>query len=243
MNLIKLNAIDSTNSFLKELSRDKVLENITVVTTKNQLKGRGQMNSVWESESGKNLTFSVFVKPVSLDLKDQFYLSKAIAVALLLALNSEIESKISVKWPNDILAEGCKIAGILIENNAKKAKISESVIGIGLNVNQIEFNNLSKVSSLKKLAGKEFDLDELLVKIIDSIKFYIELLNHKRFKTLDEIYFKYLYKMGVPSMFRNAKGELFMAKILTVTKSGLLEMELPDESIRKFDLKELSFIL
>ena len=243
MNLIKLNATESTNSFLKELSKSEVLQNFTVVTSEKQLSGRGQMNAVWQSDYGKNLTFSIFVRFKDLDLKYRFYLSKAVSVGLLIALNSEIDTNFSVKWPNDILADGFKIAGILIENSVKKTNISESVIGIGLNVNQTSFNNLPKASSLKKITNQNFDLEILLAKIIISLKKYIELLNQNKFETIDDIYFKYLYKLGVPSMFKEASGELFMGKIRTVTQTGLLQVEVQDESIKTFNLKELSFVL
>lgn len=242
MNLIKLNATESTNSFLKELGRSEVLQNFTVVTTKNQLNGRGQMNAVWVSESGKNLTFSMFVSLKDLDLKNQFYLSKAVSVGLLIALNSELKHKIHVKWPNDILADGHKIAGVLIENSVKKTKITESIIGIGLNVNQTNFNNMQNTSSLKNLTNRDFDLDVLLIKIVNSLKVYINLLNQNKFKEIDELYFNSLFKLGMPSMFKDALGEMFMGKILTVNKNGLLKVELQDESIKTFDLKELSFI-
>ena len=242
MHVIKLNATESTNSFLKDLSRSEVLQNFTVVTTKNQLNGRGQMNAVWVSESGKNLTFSMFVSLNDLDLKNNFYLSKAVSVGLLVALKSELKRKIHVKWPNDILADGHKIAGILIENSVKKTKITESIIGIGLNVNQTSFNNMQNASSLKNLANRDFNLDVLLLKIVNSLKVYINLLNQNKFKEIDELYFKSLFKLGIPSMFKNALGEMFMGKILTVNKNGLLKVELQDESIKIFDLKELSFI-
>jgi BirA family biotin operon repressor/biotin-[acetyl-CoA-carboxylase] ligase len=243
MNLIKLNATESTNTFLKELRRSEALQNFTVVRAENQLVGRGQMDASWHSESGKNLTFSVFVKFKALDLKNQFYLSKAVSVGLLTVLNSELNTNFSIKWPNDILADGFKIAGTLIENSVKKTKITESVIGIGLNVNQTFFDKLPKATSLKKISNQNFDLEILLTKIINALKKYIQLLDQNEFETIDEMYFKYLYKLGVPSMFKDAYGELFMGKILTVTQAGLLQLEVQDENVKSFDLKQVSFVL
>lgn len=243
MKLIKLNATTSTNSYLKELAMNEDLENFCVVVTNLQSNGRGQMNSYWQSEKGKNLTFSVFVRLNNLDITDQFYLSKVVSIAVVEVLSNIITAKIMIKWPNDILADGFKIAGILIENRIKKAKLSESVIGIGLNVNQKEFDNLPNVTSLALVENQKFDLDSLLEKIVVSLKDCIELLEKRECKIIDQMYLKSLFRLNKPAMYKDKVGGLFMGKIVNISKSGKLEMELEDNTQKEFDLKEIEFVL
>ncbi|MDG2433324.1 biotin--[acetyl-CoA-carboxylase] ligase, partial [Flavobacterium sp.] len=109
MKLIKLDAIDSTNEFMKELSKSQQLENFTVVTAENQTKGKGQMGSIWDSETGKNLTMSVFVKETILDINHIFTLNIAVALAIYTALETVNIPALSIKWPNDIMSYNFKI--------------------------------------------------------------------------------------------------------------------------------------
>ena len=160
MKLIKLNAIASTSSFLKELAQNSVLENYTVVTTNEQTKGRGQQANSWISEPHKNLTASVFIKDIDLNINNQKYLNFAISLAVFEVLLDEQIPKPSIKWPNDIMSAKNKICGILIENNIRNHKINTTIVGIGLNVNQIEFPEfLKNVTSFKKIKDIDFNLD------------------------------------------------------------------------------------
>jgi len=126
MRIIKLSAIDSTNTFLRQVSSADSLEDYTTVVAEEQLNGRGQMGTVWASEKGKNLTFSVFKEVSFLKFKDQFYLSMVTSLALLKTLRQFNIPKVSIKWPNDILAEGNKVCGVLIENVIQQNSIQSS---------------------------------------------------------------------------------------------------------------------
>ncbi|WP_299668077.1 biotin--[acetyl-CoA-carboxylase] ligase [uncultured Polaribacter sp.] len=243
MKIIKLNAIDSTNSFLKEMALDSALENFTVVVTNTQLKGRGQQGSKWVSDSFKNLMFSVFIKFEDLKITQQRYLNFAISLAIFDALIEEKIPNIAIKWPNDIMSGNKKIAGILVENNLKGAKINTTIIGIGLNVNQTAFPDaLKKVSSLKIENGRDFNLEVLLKNIISKLKMNIETLNSKEFKTLETDYLKVLYKKNIPTMFKNSKDVLFMGIIRGISNDGKLQVELEDEILQEFGIKEISFL-
>jgi BirA family biotin operon repressor/biotin-[acetyl-CoA-carboxylase] ligase len=243
MKIIKLDAIDSTNTFLKELCHKNDVENFTTVITDNQTGGRGQMQSVWESEAGKNLVFSILVKFDSMEIDNQFYISKVISLAIYDFLVSILDKKISIKWPNDILAEQQKICGVLIENSVKKAKVHQSIVGIGLNVNQGEFKNLPKATSMKLVSNQDYVLNDLLEKLVESIKKHISILENNDFKKIDELYLERLYKIDTPSMFKNTQADnLFMGKIIGVTKQGQLKLELEDETISQFNLKEIEFL-
>ena len=243
MKTIKLNAIDSTNSFLKELVLNSAVENFTVVVTDRQLKGRGQQGNSWVSESFKSLIFSVFVTFDNFDVLDNKYLNFAVSLAIFDALQEESIPWLSIKWPNDILSGNKKICGVLIENSLKGSKISSSVIGIGLNVNQTSFpDSLKKVSSLKLLSNKNFPLDRLLDSIVSKLKSKIEVLNAKDFKTLETKYLQVLYKKNIPTMFKNSKDVLFMGMINGISKEGKLQIVLEDESVQEFGIKEVSFL-
>ncbi|WP_299123869.1 biotin--[acetyl-CoA-carboxylase] ligase [uncultured Tenacibaculum sp.] len=242
MKIIKLDAIDSTNSFLKEMAENSTVEDFTVVVAKNQTSGRGQMNAKWEVESGKSLTFSVFCRFEDLLIINQKSLSYSVALSVFEVLNRLKLAKLSVKWPNDIMSGNKKVSGILIENFLKGTRINSSIIGIGINVNQDAFSiDLPNASSLKIILNKEFNLDLLLNEVILSLQQKIEILKRKEYSFLEKEYLKVLYKKNVPSMFRNKQNILFMGKIIGVSSVGKLQIELENETVKEFDLKEVSF--
>ena len=241
MKLIKLNAIASTSSFLKELAQDSPLENYTVVTTNEQTKGRGQQSNSWVSEPHKNLTTSIFIKDFDLQINNQKYLNFAISLAVFEVLLEEEIPKPTIKWPNDIMSANSKICGILIENSIKNQKIYATIVGIGLNINQTEFPDyLKNVTSLKKIKGIDFNIDELLLKLIEKIKGKIQLLASKKYDVLENEYLQVLYKKNIPTMFKDSSDVLFMGIISGISASGNLLVELEDETIKEFGIKEIS---
>ncbi|MCF6279960.1 MAG: biotin--[acetyl-CoA-carboxylase] ligase [Flavobacteriaceae bacterium] len=243
MKIIKLDATDSTNTFLKELCREGDVDDFTIVITDYQTNGRGQMSSSWESIINKNLTFSILTKFNNLNIESQFYISKAISLAIYDTLFTVLSTKISIKWPNDILAEQRKICGILIENSVKKSKINYSIVGIGLNVNQTVFKNLPNATSMKLISDRDFNLDGLLDKLVKNIEKYIKIINANDFIQIDNLYLKRLYKINTPTMFRDAKETIFMGKITGISTNGRLQVELQSGDIEEFSLKEISFNL
>ena len=242
MKIIKLNAIDSTNSFLKELSRNAALENFTTVVTKQQTAGKGQMGSKWASEKHKNLTVSIFIKHKNSRITDQNYLNFAICLAIYNLLLDKKVSQLSIKWPNDILSANKKICGVLIENSIKNHQLYSSVIGIGLNVNQQVFSSdLLNATSIKNSTNKETDLDKLLVLLLKKIKENITLFENEKFELLEKKYLNKLYKKNIPTTFKDSQNVLFMGIIQGVSKNGKLQILLEDDSIKEFGIKEVSF--
>ena len=242
MKIIKLNAIASTNSFLKELTVNSGTENFTVVVTNNQTNGRGQQDSNWVSEPNKNLTFSVFVNNLNLNIQDQKHLNFAISLAIYNALIGLEIKDLSIKWPNDIMAVNRKLCGILIENSLQKNKITSSIIGIGLNVNQTNFpNHIKKVSSLKLEKALDFNLDSVLEEILKEIKKNITLLIANEFTILENDYLKNLYNIGKIATFRDQNNMLFNGIIVGISKDGLLQIKVEDDIVREFGIKEVSF--
>ncbi|AEM71156.1 biotin/acetyl-CoA-carboxylase ligase [Allomuricauda ruestringensis DSM 13258] len=240
--ILKLDATDSTNLYLKDLLRSENPSDYTVVVTDKQLKGRGQMGAVWQSCGGKNLTFSVLKKFDSLSVQHQFVLNIAISLAVFDAVTELSVPNVKVKWPNDIMSGSMKICGILIENILKGAKVGHSIIGIGLNVNQTDFEGLDKASSLKSTTGRNFDLEELLHIILERIGFHLEKIETKTVSQLLPAYEKVLFRKDKPSTFANAQGKMFIGYIRRVSPSGKLVLELEDRVFKAFDLKEVSLL-
>ena len=242
MNLIKLDAIDSTNDFLKDLSRKQIVENFTAVVANSQTKGKGQMGSTWNSEQGKNLTLSVLIKDVLNDVDQIFHLNVAIALAVIQVLEANNLPKLNIKWPNDIMSDGKKIGGILIENSFKSDTTIESVVGIGLNVNQKSFENLPKASSMALIMKKEFNLETILQEIIFQTKKNCSLILANKTDKLWDNYHKYLFKMNIPMPFEDAHNAKFMGIIQGVSSEGKLEVLLEDDSIKTYGIKEIKML-
>ena len=241
MQIIKLNATDSTNNYLKQLLMDTALEDFCVVATNNQTHGKGQMGSEWLSQKGKNLTFSVLKNNPSIDLHRQFLLSILVSLSIVKTLEGYNVPNLAIKWPNDILSDHHKIAGILIENSIKSNQIEFSVIGIGLNVNQELFKGLTKVSSLKSILGMPIDKEELLHKLIENIQKYFSLYSKKGEGVLNNAYESYLFRKDKPSTFELPDHTLFTGIIRGVTNAGKLRVQMEDAT-NEFDLKELKLL-
>lgn len=241
MKLIKLDAIDSTNEFLKGLSYKQELENFTVVTAENQTKGKGQMGSVWTSEQAKNLIMSVFVRGELSNIDQIYNLNVAMAVAVIQALESFHIPALSIKWPNDIMSYNFKIAGILIENSIKSDGTVCSIVGLGLNVNQINFENLPKASSLAVICGTSFDKEEILLGIVEKMKENIEILREQP-ELLWLEYTDRLFKKGVPMPFKDNNARNFMGIIQGVSSSGKIQILLEDDTVVEFNIKEVQML-
>ncbi|NQY30201.1 MAG: biotin--[acetyl-CoA-carboxylase] ligase [Flavobacteriaceae bacterium] len=242
MKIIKLHTIASTNDYLKEYASCNEVGDFTVVSAQDQTKGKGQLGSVWSSNIGENLTFSVFLNTSFLVIQNQFYLNCAISIAVFNVIKKMSVPQLSVKWPNDILSHHKKICGILIENVVKSTGSSYSIIGIGVNVNQTVFDSEFKASSLKNIQGKHFDLDELLILIIVELQVQIKKLRECKFEELHKAYEKDLFRKNKPSTFKNAEGELFSGFIKSVTSSGKLQVLLEDEILQEYRLKEVKLL-
>ncbi|RED47937.1 biotin--[acetyl-CoA-carboxylase] ligase [Seonamhaeicola aphaedonensis] len=241
MHIIKLNATDSTNSYLRRYIAENKVEDYTVVVAKKQTNGRGQMGTLWSSETSKNLTFSMFKDLSVHTVEFPFYISMAISLSILKTLKILNIPDLKIKWPNDILSENKKICGILIENVIKN-KLESTIIGIGVNVNQTKFKGLPKAASLKTITGIHYDLEEVLHRIMLSTMEYSALLQKGDYDTVKKEYEANLFRKDKPSTFKDAEGNLFSGFVKGVTKYGKLMITLEDELVKKFDLKEIEIL-
>ena len=242
MKIIKLDAIDSTNDFLKNLSNQNETQNFTIVTAETQTKGKGQMGSKWISESSKNLIVSILEKKVLQNINQIFDLNVAVAVSILQAIETLKIKKLSIKWPNDIMSGNKKIGGILIENVIKPNNIIFSIIGFGLNVNQTNFDDLPNASSLKNITNKTFEKELILIKIIEFLEKNIDILKYNQQDQLWELYHKLLYKKDKIIAFEDQKNEKFMGIIQKVTPSGKLVLMKENDILQEYDVKEIKML-
>ncbi|GGE58164.1 BirA family biotin operon repressor/biotin-[acetyl-CoA-carboxylase] ligase [Pedobacter psychrotolerans] len=242
-NLIKLKEVDSTNNFLKDLlSKSEPLAEGTVIMADNQFSGRGQQQSVWQTEAGKNISMSIYLKPSFLPLQKQFYLNMAVSLAVSDALDTYITEGIKIKWPNDIYYFNRKIGGILIENTLTGIAFKSSVIGIGLNINQLNFPDhiSNKATSLVQILQKETDLMGILEKISIFIEKYYLILKSGGYDILQKNYLKRLYNFNVKASYLD-HGKVFEGIITGVEDGGRLVMH-TEQGPQAFNFKEIEFI-
>ena len=242
MHLIKLDATDSTNAYLRRLLSSTEPEDYTVVWARHQTQGRGQMGTHWESEMDKNLTFSLLRLDLCIPADQGFILNICVSMALYSVLHRMKLPDLSIKWPNDILSGTSKIAGILIENKIKGSEISTSIIGIGLNVNQTDFGNLPNASSLKIKLAQTSNLDTLLVTIVDEVKkvFFDKECGGE--SDLWNAYQNVLFKIGERMPFEDSDGKKFIGTIQGVLKDGKLLIAPEESNLKAYALKEVRLL-
>ncbi|WP_299521570.1 biotin--[acetyl-CoA-carboxylase] ligase [Winogradskyella sp.] len=242
MFIIKLDATDSTNTYLKDMASVAMPKDYTVVVAEQQTSGRGQMGTQWDAEIGKNLTVSVFKKFANFKVENQFYISMAVSLAICKALKSFKIPKLYIKWPNDILSANQKICGILIENVIKNNKFKGCIIGFGLNVNQKFFNDLPRASSMSLLTGIIYNKDEVLSKILNALQFYFKMLESHKYEELKTQYERLLFRKGKPSTFKCVNNKTFSGIIQGISETGKLVLWMEDDVVKTFDLKEVTLL-
>ena len=242
-NFVELKEIPSTNDWCDAQSGVPLPEG-TVVWAHSQTAGKGQRGNTWLAAPGQNLTFSLILHPTFLQPGEVFYLNKLLSCALFEALTLFLpQSKIQIKWPNDLLVNGKKVCGMLLRNQFDSSRIKRSVIGIGLNVNQIEFPPEIRASatSLKLSSGLDFDLKSSLMTCLSFIeKEYMALRAGKR-PSLDRRYLAQLYGYQEPTLVKIG-GKLQTIIPVGVDSHGRLAVE-QGGKLSYFGMKEIEFQL
>ena len=220
--MIYLPSCHSTNDIAAELVRNNSFQEGLVVITDDQTKGRGQMGNTWLTEPRQNLTFSIILQPTFVRIQEQFLISKAISIGICGYLKSYTKN-VKIKWPNDIYLGGEKVCGTLIENGIQGSRISSSIVGIGLNMNQKQFEN-SRATSLGLNQNSSFNLPEEFEKVIhhlDAAYFRLKSIAGRAF--VDSEYLSLLYDYQVTRKFR-VGGEIHIGSIAGVSETGKLRI-------------------
>ena len=238
---VRVKEIGSTNTYMKQLitTNDNEIEGLVVVA-KNQIKGRGQQGNDWESENSKNLTLSIYLKPNVL-VQNQFLISKVVSLGIVDFLKDLGLSQLYIKWPNDIYCNHKKISGILNENSIRENKVYNTIAGIGLNVNQVNFNlENNPTSIINELRGEVLDLDKLLNQLLFFIEKRYMVLKSGKVSLIDKEYIDNLYWMNELKSFK-IKDKVVEATIVGINSIGKLQVNI-NNKIEEFDLKEIEFL-
>ena len=234
--------LDSTNAYLQRKQSECDIRN-WVVSTDEQTAGKGMGSNGWESAKGLNLTFSMALDMGFLPAERQFLLSEAVALGLYEALCPLIpEEKLHIKWPNDLYFESRKLAGILINSTIKTNLMDISIVGIGLNVNQMQFQEWpTHPISLKMITGKTYDLQPLLEQVVESIYNKVEILNSSP-AAIEEEYLQQLYRYRVWADYE-VDGKVLRLLMTGIDPFGRLMLVDEADKSYCFDVKEIKFLI
>ena len=233
MKMIKLDAIDSTNSYLKKLLLKKNINDFTVVVSKHQTNGRGRNGNLWVNRPSLNLAFSVYKRFINFSVNEKFILNILSSISVYEVLKKYKLNNLTIKWPNDIMTENKKIAGILIENSVRGNKINHSVIGVGININQSQFLDLPNATSVFLESGKKHSVEKIAVELKDAIK--------KNFTNFDireteliEFYNSVLFKRNVTTDFTTVNAKKIQGTIIGVNKEGTLSLKQKNHKVFEY---------
>lgn len=242
-NIIRLKETDSTNRFALNLINEKRPAEGTLIIASNQTHGKGLETNTWESEPGKNLTFTIILYPGFLPIDKQFELNKVIALGVCDFIRQKVpDQKVSIKWPNDIYIGDRKTAGILIQNSIIGNRFDYVIAGIGMNINQENFSPaLVNPVSIKNFTKKEYLLDEELNSVSLALNFRYTQFLRKEFETIDDNYLQALYRYREWHNFE-LEGRIREARITGISGYGHLILAARDETIHECGLKEVRFI-
>jgi len=230
----------STNDIASEMLNRGVLSEGSIVITNNQYGGRGQRGNSWYSRAEENLTFSIFIKPSFIRPIDNFYLNIVTSLSIFEVLHDLGLNNLRIKWPNDIVYNNRKLAGILIENSVQLGKIESTIIGMGLNINQIEFDQSLNATSLKIIFGESFDKNALFNSIIHQFEKTYLLLKNTSVERLKERYLTNLYWMNEEHTFKSLKK--FRGIITGIDEIGRLKVNIGGRT-KPFNFKEIEYIV
>lgn len=216
-----------------------------MIVTDEQTAGRGQRGNSWESEAGKNLSFSIVCHPDFLKASEQFVLSQAMALAVCLTINEVVpaDEECRVKWPNDIYIGNRKVSGTLIECDLRGSNIETCIIGTGVNINQKVFlSDAPNPVSLAQIAGQDLDREAILSQILGRFINIYDMIRYGNADAVRRVYKVWLYRQSGFHRYSDAKGE-FLAEIADVEKTGHLMLRLEDSELRRYEFKDVKFVI
>ncbi len=238
MEIFRYQTLSSTNSELLDLSK-KNAKSWTVVWTSHQTSGKGYAGNVWQSEKDENLAVSVLVC-TKLEYAELVYFNQWVCNVLVGFLRG-FSADVAVKWPNDIIMKNKKICGVLIETH-KAGNELNIIVGIGLNVNQTNFQSLPKAGSLATQLDQKFDLEEILSGLLTNLENSYSQIDNKEWEIILAEYNLNLFRKNQLSTFIE-NNQAFDGVILNVDKQGLLWInKLDSEEIKSYQHKEIELI-
>lgn len=249
-NCIHLKSVNSTNSYAIELLRQNAPPEGTLIYTFDQQNGRGQRGNSWSSQPNKNATLSYVFHPSFLRIEKQFLLTKicSLAVADLMTeivqqndIKQHESTAVCIKWPNDIYIGNKKIAGILIENTLREHHINYSVIGIGININQTEFDSDINATSLALITSREHEIMPIINRLSEYLEARYLQLKADKYEIIDKNYLEKLYQLNNWKKYQSG-NEVFNGKITNVSAIGKLQIQLESGETKEYDLKEIRFL-
>lgn len=243
--IVYVDFAESTNTLLAASA--KKFEHGTALAAHSQTSGRGQRGNKWEAEPGKNLTFSVLLRPSTIVASHQFELLQLVSISVVKVLRSQLATDdIYIKWPNDIYYRDHKICGILIENTLSGAIITQSIVGIGLNVNQRTFHSdAPNPVSMSQISRRQYDLDDLLEYIVTQIVSDFD--TYEQYPEPTTLAAKYRFMMwrgeGFWPYHDNITGQDFEGRIAAIAPTGHLTLATSGGVFRTYAFKEVSAVL
>lgn len=239
--IIELTDIDSTNNYAMRLLNEGMAEHGLVVRADFQTAGKGQLGNTWLAEESKNLLMSVILDTSELAIEKQFYLNAAICLCVADTLMTHYDLRnVTVKWPNDIYAGNLKIAGILIENNIRGTIWSNAVVGIGINLNQMHFQDLTSATSIRLETGKSHKVHQLMRQLNKNLNLFMDRLQDNP-ESLFQAYNQMLMGVGKTIHFKR-NFELEQGHLIGVNNQGLLEVDV-NGKLKKYKHKEIEWII
>ena len=235
---IWLEETDSTNSEATRLLKHQILPEGTCICARFQREGKGQRSNNWLSRPGENLLASFILYPPDQNASQPFLLSKAVAIAVQRTLQAFTQSKPEIKWPNDLLLDGKKIAGILIENQWSGSRWQSSIVGIGINVNQTEFA-IPHATSLESLNGQKTEVEAILNQLQLELSDWYQSYCNRDFTTISQEYHANLFGRHEPRRYTNQTGS-FDALVKSVLDDGKIELEIANGTVQAYALSEIS---
>ena len=242
MKIIKLDAIDSTNSYLKKLLNKEILDDLTVVVSKHQTQGKGRNGNVWLNKPSLNLAFSIYKRFSDFEIDKKFMLNVISSISVYETLKKYNLLDLTIKWPNDIMTVDKKISGILIENNVKGNRIKYSVIGIGININQREFKNLPNATSIFIETGKLNSIETIAKELQEALEKNFNLFKINE-NELIKNYNSLLYRKNETSNLSVNDMSKFQGKIIEVGIDGKITIEVSKTHLSKYSESEIKLII
>ena len=236
--IIKVNATRSTNDRVKMLIKSKKIESGDIIVAKYQYGGRGQHVNKWYSSYGKNLLCSMLYRPLDLNVNQVFSINQVVSLAVLKTIRKFNKEKCLIKWPNDILSVNKKISGILVENSLSLNQVNYSIVGVGININQVSFKKLPNATSLKKISNSDIIIQEVLNELIENYRFFFSRINELKY--INEEYNKNIFGKDGCKIVVNGRRQ--HGKIINISNNGIVKLNLYSKGIQEFDPRKIKIL-